>query len=297
MTLGATAVSGLTFEDILEAVQDSKRGRWFLEEFQKRAESENSSKILFAISKIETRIETMAETHGAIDELAKMRNAIATARREIALQEPAASGLSEEGRMFAHLAELARKTLPASASGVVGSTVGKSVVRALTLIDELDMTLNGSNERSPPQVNHPDIFFKADANIFDTQSKPAKPTLVAIASPASTETGQSPVVQSTEVTQDVAKDDEPRKGARLVINRIKAAAIGETAPLFEVENPAIAKAAAVDSTPDQEPAAVIANTMVPETSPPAVPRIVIVRRKPEDMQVVPLTDMQTETAA
>ena len=289
MSNGAMAESGLTFDDILEAVQESSRGRWFLDEFQKRHEDKGSAKILAAISKIESRMEAMAHVHEPAGELTKLRGAIATARREIALQESSFTELSAEGRMFAKLAEMARKTLPASPANDTTGHLTSSVVRALKLIDEIDLTLNASISAEAPASS--DNFFKADATLFEPSAKPSRPVLVSVPPAPPT---QTPIIEVAAIS--LPKEEEPKRGAKLVINRT-AVAPPEVATEAEIVEPAIASPALfVNSPPVTPPSTVeVLPTAIVETKP--APRIVIVRRKPEDMQIVPLSEGAAESAA
>lgn len=310
MSSGALAEPGLTFDDILGAVQESSRGRWFLDEFQKRQEDKGSAKILAAISKIEARIENMAHIHEPVGELTKLRGAIATARREIALQESPSSELSAEGRMFAKLAEMARKTLPASAANDSAGNLTTSVVRALSLIDEIDVTLNGGTASPTIAAVNSDSYFNADAALFEPATKPTRPVLVTLppAPPTPVAPVLAPVQQMTKPMVEppmitAAKEDEPKKGAKLVINRLPAPASFEApeaentelhatlaAPQPNLLDEAITKPVAPTQT-NLEPKA----DVMLETKP--TPRIVIVRRKPEDMESVPLSEPAAESAA
>ena len=285
MSNGAMAETGLTFDDILGAVQESGRGRWFLEEFQKRHEDKGSAKILAAISKIESRIEAMAHVHEPAGELSKLRGAIATARREIALQETGFTELSAEGRMFAKLAEMARKTLPASPANDASVKLTSSVVRALNLIDEIDVTLNAPGS---PLAANTDTYFKADAALFEPPVKPPRPILVSV--PAAQPVQKAPV-EPAAISQ--AKEDEPKRGARLVINRLGAPASGVMETTQITGATVATPAPVVDEATAQT--VVLTTTAVAETK--ATPRIVIVRRKPEDMQTVPLAELASESAA
>ena len=285
MSNGAMAESGLTFDDILGAVQESGRGRWFLEEFQKRHEDKGSAKILAAISKIESRIEAMAHVHEPAGELSKLRGAIATARREIALQETGFTELSAEGRMFAKLAEMARKTLPASPANDASVKLTSSVVRALNLIDEIDVTLNAPGS---PSAANTDTYFKADAALFEPPVKPPRPILVSV--PAAQPVQKAPV-EPAAISQ--AKEDEPKRGARLVINRLGAPASGVMETTQITGATVATPAPVVDEATAQT--VVLTTTAVAEIK--ATPRIVIVRRKPEDMQTVPLAELASESAA
>ena len=267
MGIGNLAEKGLTFDDVLQAVQESSRGRWFLDEFQKRAKGDDGGKVLAAIAKIEARIEGMAEAASAAGELEKVRSAIASTRREIALQKPESSELSDEGRMFAKLAELARKTMPAHAAN---DHITNGVVRTLNLVDALDQSLNSSNHAPKPA----DTYFSADNDIFAPAPKASKPVLVSVAQ-------IEPLVIAAETVP--VGVEMLSKGARLVIHRTKPAT-------------AIPDIVASEETPSE--LSVDKPLQIVETAEIVSPRIIIVRRKPEEMQTLPLeAEAASESAA
>jgi hypothetical protein len=254
MSREVAAEPGMSYEAVLEAVQESSRGRWFLNEFKLRNAGVDSRQILSAIARLESRMESLSGGggEGAAAELARVRKAIATTRQDI-LKASGAPGLSEEGKLFAHLAELARKSLAQDGTGG-GSTPGSealpgSIVQVLRLVDQIDGSLNsGPVTAKKPETPYADNFFGRDRDLFQpepAQAGPAKPTLVP--PPAPPPAISKPVVEA------------PPLGAKLVINRSK--------PPEPEEAPA-----------DEKPAAPQA-----DANAPAHPRIVIIRRKPEDM--------------
>ncbi len=262
--------ASLSFDDLLQAVNESSRGRWFLEEFQKRQRKTESGDILSAISRIEARIAELPGASVPSAEVARMKAAMNAARVDIA-KMTSAKTLSDEGRLFASLAELARKTLPTEQEFAPG------IIKALQLVDELDTTLNSSARGEQ--------FFKQDQALFEPPAPAPKPVLV-----ASTPEPVAPQPKPVEAKKpDV---DVPPQGAKLVI--IKAG--------LKVEEPASVVTETPAAAPERAEPAAFAETKKPEATLPVDkvdnPRIVIIRRKPEEMTEVPLADeMKTETAA
>jgi hypothetical protein len=259
--------ASLSFDDLLGAVTESSRGRWFLDEYQKRLRKAENGDILSAINRIETRI---AEISGGVGsgEVMRMKAALNSARSDIAKLAPA-KGLSDEGRLFASLAELARKTLPAEKAT---ADIAPGIIKALQLVDELDTTLN-----APVRGEH---YFKQDQNVFEPVTPTPKPVLV-----ASTPEPLAPA--PTPVEAKKPEVEVPPQGAKLVI--IKAGVKPEETNVAAVE-------------PVKAEPAAIAESKKPDTGLHVEkidnPRIVIIRRKPEEMTEVPLADeVKTETAA
>jgi hypothetical protein len=199
------AATRLAFDDILEAVQESRRGRWFLQEYEARLQQRDSKSILDAINRLEARVGSMGAS--APDELSRVRNAISNARNDLLKLGMGKQALSPEGKIFAQLAELARKSMPADSSA--------TVVRGLQLVDEIERAVIPANN------DHGGKYFTADAQIFQTPPVAAKPVLVE---------KPEPVVQ-------IKKSDEPvQTGAKLVIR--KANAEIDAAPASPVAQPA-----------------------------------------------------------
>jgi hypothetical protein len=283
MSREVAAEPGMSYEAVLEAVQESSRGRWFLNEFKSRNAGLDSSQILSAIARLESRMESLSSQGGgdAADELARVRQAIATTRKDI-LKASGAPGLSEEGKLFAHLAELARKSL-AQGSAMGGTTPGSealpgSIVQVLRLVDQIDGSLNAGK---PLETPYADNFFQRDKDLLQpeitkaAQPVPAKPTLVPPAAPP-------PAIAKPTV--------EPSLGAKLVINRSKPP---EAAKAPE-KVPEKASAAPMPAAPaEQKPAEAQADSSTPARS-----RIVIIRHKPEEMPALDDdTALPTENAA
>ena len=267
--------ANLSFDDLLQAVNESSRGRWFLDEYQKRLRKAENGDILSAINRIEARIAEMPTSGAPPVELTRMKAALNAARADIAKLAPS-SGLSDEGRLFASLAELARMALPAEKTT---ADLAPGIVKALQLVDELDITLNGTSRG--------EHYFKQDQALFEPAAPAPKPMLVASAP----EPAEPPAPKPIEAKKP--EIEAPANGAKLVI--IKAGVKVE-----ETSAPVERRAAAAPLKHTEPPA--ITETKKPEALLPSEkldnPRIVIIRRKPEEMTEVPLADeMKTESAA
>lgn len=149
--------SCLTFDDIFEAVQDSKRGRWFLQEFESRIQKRESAGVLQAIQRLERRMESMTAAGTSLHDIDKVRGAIASARKDMLHLGYGNKAMSAEGRLFADLAELARKSLPAN------DDCKDKIVRSLQLVDEIDRAIDAV-------ANSGTRFFMADAQVFENNA-------------------------------------------------------------------------------------------------------------------------------
>jgi hypothetical protein len=249
------AEARLSFDDILEAVQDSKRGRWFLQEFESRLQKRDTRSVLDAISRLESRMENLSPQVPNPDDLGKVRSAIANARNDLIKLGLGKEALSKEGRIFHDMAEMARKSMPVA----VDSNAG--IVRTLQLADEIDNVIAPvSNEDRGAK------YFATDSNLFERQAAPPKPVLVPAAEPL--------------IHVNTVKKDEPASvGAKLVIRKASQA----------IESPA--------QVAEPETAPVVSSAVAPEM--PAIdnPRIVIIRRKAEDMPEVNVAEPAEEASA
>jgi hypothetical protein len=151
---------------------------------------------------------------------------------------------------------MARKAMPTSMEGRAG------IVRALQLVDEIDTAVAPA-----PQANRDTKFFQHDIELFEQKAAPAKPTLVA----------------TQETVAEAAKQPVtlPATGAKLVIR--KANHTGESAP-----------AQPAPSVEAIAPAVEVPEPIMPERLAIDNPRIVIIRRKAEDM---PDVNVGSESAA
>ncbi|MFO1033184.1 MAG: hypothetical protein U1E15_03540 [Hyphomicrobiales bacterium] len=252
----------LNFDDLLVAVQESKRGRWFLDELNARIRRSETETVLKAIGKLEL---VMASTPAGADSalVAKARAAIAQARSDIARLDGAPSGLSSEARMFAHLAELARTAFTAEAQAPVVVTAG--VGRALKLVDDLEADFAAA---SP--VAKPTDYFSPDSGVFEAPVK----------SPVKAETK----IEAKAEPAPVVPPGPPR-GAKVVIRHS-----GSVMPApAEDAAPAPALAAKPDTSPiPAPPALAVEAAPAPVETKPS--RVIIIRRKPEELMAVPLPE-------
>jgi hypothetical protein len=265
------AETRLNFEDILEAVQDSKRGRWFLQEFESRVQKRESQSILSAISKLENRMEQLGPQATGADDLGKVRAAIANARHDLLKLGMGKVALSKEGRLFAEMAELARRAMPDAEDKNAG------IVRSLQLVDEIDRAI------SPANVDQGAKFFSADSNLFDRPVTVPKPVLVENIPPP---IEAKPAL--VEVKAPASKVEPAPIGAKLVIRKAGQA---------PVEQPTVEAIAKPDDVTFKSAEAMPAPAKAPEAT-SENPRIVIIRRKPEDMPEVAVGEIvEAESAA
>jgi hypothetical protein len=174
---------------------------------------------------------------------------------------------------------LARKTQPAEKAT---AEIAAEIMKAMKLVDELSTTSKGSAVKS-------EKYFKQDRALFEPVAPAPKPALVA----------RTPAQMAAPITVQQAKPIEDRKlavetssqGAKLVI--FKSGVKVEEPSSAIIEAPIAAAPAKAEPVKRLEPIA-IAETKRPETALPVEkisnPRIVIIRRKPEEMTEVPLAD-------
>ena len=229
-----------SLEEVLVAVKETARGRWFLENYEARLRGQDNARILEAINKLENHVLSVAKSTPDGDLVKRARDAITAARRDIAALEPSSSGPTAEARLFAQLADKARTSF----SGP--QATGQSVSRALQLVGDLDREFSTvepiANFAAPTQL------FKQDEAIFEPAPKHA-------ATPAGAASGHI--------------ESSPR-GAKLLVSRFGAPASGNT---LETVSPETATPALAAPLVEQ-----------------AKSRIVVIRRKAEDMEGVPLLD-------
>lgn len=250
-----------SLDEILNVVKETPRGRWFLEAYTNRVQTGGTSSIISAINKLEQNLKSMSGSGADTALLEKARQHIAQARADIANSESGKTVLSPEGQLFAKLADVSRKAF--SKNSPEQPIIAQNVERALRLVAALDQDLGTSIGTTlvpmPVAAPKPAVqYFKQDEDVFEPaptsstmrQAKPAKP------------------VETT------------ARGAKLVIQHIAMAKpeLAEATPAPEVQAPERPEPVAIISS--QAPAA--------ETSEPS--RIVIIRRKAEDMMEVPLVD-------
>ncbi len=260
----------LKFEDLLATVQESERGRWFVSEFEARLRKSETASIFSAISKLENVI--ASQSQGGMDAalVARARTAIASARREITALDQGRQHLSDEGRLFARLADMARSAFTTTEPGA--TLVNAGVSRALLLVDQLDQDFAAGEATVP--------YVPADSDVLEQPrlSAPQSPPAAAQAKPA---------------VPDV------ERGARLVIRKVGEAPPAPPAPAVAGDVPA---AAEPPRQPEKRAEPAIPPAPAAEVSPlVAAPakqsRVVIIRRKPEELLDVPLMDESSGATA
>ena len=256
-----------SLDEILSVVKETPRGRWFLDEYTNRVQTTGTSTILSAISKLETSLQSMSGSGADAKLLQRARQHIAQARADIAGSAQNKDVLSSEGQLFAKLAELSRKAF--SEPSADQPSVAKNIERALRLVAELDQDLGTSLVPMPVAEQKPPAqYFKQDEDVFEPA--PAAP-LVRQIKP------QKPI-------------ESISRGAKLVIKHIELSKPDATVSMAQLETPPVVIEPPV--LMETEPAAPL------EISEPS--RIVIIRRKAEDMAELPLTEeqpLETVTAA
>jgi hypothetical protein len=269
------AETRLSFDDILEAVQDSGRGRWFLQEFENRLQKRDNQSILQAISRLENRMESLAPHASNPDDLAKVRAAMAKARSDLINLGLGKDGLSNEGRLFADLAELAKKAMP------VAIDSNEGIVRTLQLVDEIDRTISPREDRGAK-------YFAADSNLFERSTAHPKPALIAVPDVPREKLPEATVEPQVSVA---TKPDVAPTGAKLVIRKTSEV-IEPVTP--QVETPRVEHQKEVAPISEQ-PLQIIP----PRDDLPAIdnPRIVIIRRRAEDMPEVALSENAESVSA
>jgi hypothetical protein len=293
MANSVAAVLSESFEDVLGAVQDTARGRWFLDEFSKRNKSQDTTSILAAIGKLESLIGTQAApVDGA--QVQKAREAIAAAKTKLKALHNEIPALSEEARMFAKLAEMSRAALSGDKQAV-----GRGVDVALSLVDELDQSFSGGAAVAAVKPAR-ETYFAADQDVFETPKvQPVeKPALVEVPKPvAIAPVAAAPVAAvPVEAPKPAKVEDEQPRGAKLTINRVKSADVFEVKPAAVEVAPIVEKQSEpTPVTADAAPAPVASpapEATAPMTEEKPKSRITIIRRKAEDIVSVPLVDEQ-----
>ncbi len=272
---GQLLVFSESIEDVLKVVQETPRGRWFIEAYAQRVKGEGTSTILSAIAKLENHISSISNSGTSDEVLQKARSAIAQARQEIANLEPKTSSLSNEAQLFANLAEMSRKAF-------AGGQGSKGVERALKLVADLDRDLNLTPVNAEPvaAAKPPQQYFKADEAIFEPAPAPKL-----VAEP-------KPVAKVTE------PPETPNRGAKLVIRRMGAT---ENVTPIAAETP---QTEVVATETIEAPAEIIEEPIAIVSAPEPIAkastensRIIIIRRKADEAMSVPLVDHDTEVNA
>jgi hypothetical protein len=260
-----------SYDDVLAAVQESSRGRWFLDEYASRLRQNDSKAVLAAIQKLEETIGELPNARSAeqpaTQDVQKMKRAIENIRRQIAAGSDG-KPLSEEAQMFSHLADLARAAFNGQ-TNEVRPEIRSGIEMALRVVQDIENEIRGAKSHAEPEAaaqkqkpaTETQKYFQQDADMF-----------------------APPAGKTTTATGDKPQNEEGAgKGARLKVLKIDSNATTKT-------NTTEATSAAATET---------SHTPISEsTSSEQKPRITIIRRKPEDLMQVPLAEPEkAETAA
>ncbi len=247
-----------SLDEILNVVKETPRGRWFIEAYTNRVQTSGTATILSAIGKLETNLQSMIGNSADAALLQKARLHIAQARAEIAKSEPSQPSLTAEGQLFAKLAELSRKAF--SEPGIEQPGIARNVDRALRLVADLDQDLGTALVPMPVATTKPAAqYFKQDEDVFEPA--PAAPTIAPVKATKvveSTQRGAKLVIQHLDLNPTVIAPQTMAEASSLPL---------EEKPVFQTIQPLTA--------PD--------TTLEPS-------RIVIIRRKAEDVMEVPLME-------
>ena len=197
-----------SIDEVVSAVEETPRGRWFLQAYAERLRKGETSAILSSIEKLEASLKSMSFSGAEAKLVETARAAIAQARQDIRALSPEISDLSPEGQLFAKLAEQSRQAF-ANANDAPG--IGKGVERAIRLVADLERNFASPNEIQVAPPAQSAAYFKQDESIFEPA--PVKPLVV--------------------VSQPKQAAEPQSRGARLVIERV-----GETShqPLPSLSN-------------------------------------------------------------
>ena len=256
-----------SLDDILAAVKETPRGRWFLENYENRLRGNDTSKILGAIATLEKQILSMESSGAETGLLRRARAAIAQARQDIINLPGRPPELSTEGQLFAKLAALSKQHFPKD------SGTGRSVERALRLVTDLDEDF--STQAKPGEAKQ---FFRQDEAVFE----PA-PAL-------------KPVMATPRIEPPI--DLAPR-GAKLVIQRVAPISnkIETAKPAPEIMQDMFFSPPTFEEQPIEQPKQVELVKPQAEATEPPQSRIVIIRRKADEMDDVPLFEPASRTPA
>ena len=244
-----------SLDEILNVVKETPRGRWFIEAYTNRVQTGGTSTILSAISKLESCLQSMSGSGADAALLQKARQHIAQAREDIVSSEPGKTSLSSEGRLFAKLADLSRKAF--SDPNNQEPAIAQSVERVLRLVADLDQDLGTSLVPMPVAQPKPAAqYFKQDDDVFEPAPAPL-------------------AIKQVKSTKPV---ELASRGAKLVIQHIERNKTEATdPPSSDFTKPHIAEPLAITTT-------------AVEAAAPEPSRIVIIRKKVEDLIEVPLVD-------
>ncbi len=268
-----------SFEDVLNAVQETARGRWFLEEYASRKKSEDTASILAAIVKLESVMARVpAEQKQAEPALIeKAKSAISRAKAQIRGLATEDSPLSREAQLFAKLADLSRTAFSDAVDDDTRQALGRSMEVALRLVSELDQNFSNGE---PANTNvEGQKYFHQDSDIFEPSRSKRTQATAPIATVAKSETEVS------------TKPEAVARGAKLSITRQSSAPNPANDSIEEPPTPPALESDAVnlDTADLAKPA--------PEPDKAHDQRIIIVRRKPDEAIDVPLFDKPGNASA
>lgn len=184
-----------SIDELVSVVEETPRGRWFLQAYAERLKKGETATILGSIEKLEASLKSMTGSGAEVKLVETTRAAIAQARQEIQNLSPEMSGLSPEGQLFAKLAEQSRLAFSGKNET---PAIGKGVERALRLVADLERNFSSPSPAKSSPPSHQSAYFKQDEAIFEPA--PAKPVVV--------------------VAEPKPQAEVPARGARLVIERV-----------------------------------------------------------------------------
>jgi hypothetical protein len=282
MSRDVSPVLSESFEDVLCAVQETARGRWFLDQYSERRRSEDTAAILAAIAKLEIAISRMspAQQKAEPDVLTRAKSAIADAKQQIRGIVTVESPLSKEAQLFAKLAELSRQALAAAPDDVERKKLGASMEVALKLVSDLEDSF-AAHEPVAKQAVSGQKFFHQDAEIFE----PVKAKDTELTSSVKIQTAQKPTASAAE------NPDVSLRGARVILSRTGNAV---STPKFETHELVQASVATADLGEISATKATIGmenkKTTKIDFAVSRDPKLVTINRKPDDTIGVPLFD-------
>ncbi|MEO6608814.1 MAG: hypothetical protein ABIN69_10130 [Aestuariivirga sp.] len=184
-----------SIDEIVSAVEETPRGRWFLQAYAERLRKGETASILASIEKLEASLKSMSLAGTDAQLIESTRAAISRARQEIHNLTPEISNLSPEGQLFAKLAEQSRLAL-GKQNDAPG--LGKGVERALRLVADLEESFAGPVSTTQKPAAQSAGYFRQDEAIFE----PAPTKSLAV------------------VAETKPQNEQPGRGARLVIERV-----------------------------------------------------------------------------
>ncbi len=270
-----SAVLSESYEDVLAAVQESERGRWFLGEFAARQRSQETKTVLDAIHKLESVVATVPVSNTTTPAIERVKSAIELARQQLGALKPEGKLLSEEAQVFAHLAKLSQQAMAAEAPQALRESVGKGLNVALNFVQALEndfgivpQTLQKAPEipvvsQTPKPAAETQKYFHQDSDVF-----------------APTPTSVSNGVQFKAPVNQKPNEEQVGRGARLTIHKYESQSTSGQPEAVPANNePVTHQPTAEDERQEQKP------------------RIVIVRRKPEELSAIPLAESSLNESA